>query len=420
MKLSVFAPALFLVACSGGGPELGGRPGATDGGTTGGSTSGTGGGIPMDSGSGGSTNGDPGAGGSTDGLSTGGMASDGAGSGGVGNPAGGNGNTGSGGAAGSGGNEGDCSATGFHVKAGKIYDKKCNEFLLRGINYPYAWYATDGASRFSDMAGQGANAVRVVLASGDQWTKTPVSTVAEIISWLKDNQMIGILEVHDFTGSGESAGAVDPTDKAVSYWTSIKSALDGQEAYVMINIANEAFGNFDTAAEDEDRWENFHVGAVAALRDAGFSHTLIVDAPNWGQDWRNIMRDNANDSVTNIFEADPDGNVVFSVHMYDVYGSASTVQSYFSSFLAHGYPLIVGEFAADHGTGKEVDEGTIMAECASRGVGYLGWSWSGNGSGLESLDIAQNFNAQNLTPWGETLSHGDHGIANSAEICSVY
>ena len=29
-----------------------------------------------------------------------------------------------------------------------------------------------------------------------------------------------------------------------------------------------------------------------AMRNAGFHHTLTVDARNWGQDWQLIMRNN--------------------------------------------------------------------------------------------------------------------------------
>ena len=388
------------------------------------------GGDPLDdeAGSGGSSTGSTGAGGGA--QNTGGVGTGGAlfGAGGGGNAAGGGGPLGTGGegtantggATGSGGGNGECAATGFHVQGSKLYDANCNEFILRGVNYPYVWYADEGAARFEQMASRGANAVRVVLATGDQWTKVDTATVTNIISWLKTNNMIGILEVHDFTGYGESAAAPDPTGLAVAYWNSVKTALVGQEAYVMINIANEAFGNSGSATTDEDLWETFHIDAVKALRDAGFTHTLIVDAPNWGQDWRYIMRDNTNDSVTNIFEADSQKNVVFSVHMYDIYSSANVVQTYFDNFMEHGVPLIVGEFAADHGAGKDVDEGTIMAQCESRGLGYLGWSWSGNSSDLASLDLTNNFNAQSLTPWGEALINDSNGIVSTAQICSVY
>jgi mannan endo-1,4-beta-mannosidase len=130
------------------------------------------------------------------------------------------------------------------------------------------------------------------------------------------------------------------------------------------------------------------------------------------------MRDGT--GATSIFNADPDRNVAFSVHMYDVYSAASTVTNYFSKFLAKGLPFIVGEFAADHGSAGGVDEGTIMSQAVQNGVGYLGWSWSGNSSDLVTLDITNNFNVSSLSTWGSTLINGTNGIKSTSKTCTVY
>ncbi len=286
---------------------------------------------------------------------------------------------------------------------------------MRGVNYPYSWYKDSFSARTADMASVEANAVRVVLSTGARWSRTSGTEVSTIISAMEQNRMVAMLEVHDSTGYAEQSGSVHPND-AVTYWTSsdILTAITGHEDTVLINIANEPFGN-DTS---QSSWESFHAGAVVSLRNAGIRHTLIVDAPNWGQDWSNLMRDG--NGAVNIFNADPDKNVVFSVHMYDVYDSANTVNSYLENFLDKGVPLIVGEFAADHGSAGNVDEDTILASCASRGVGYLGWSWAGNSSDLSSLDITNNFNVNSLTTWGNRLINGSNGIKASAELCSVF
>ncbi len=147
-------------------------------------------------------------------------------------------------------------------------------------------------------------------------------------------------------------------------------------------------------------------------------HTLIVDAPNWGQDWSGTMRDGV--LAQQIFDADPEGNVVFSVHMYDVYGTAQSVEGYLGDFLATGLPLIVGEFAADHGPGAPVAAEAIMASGEAMGVGYLGWSWSGNSSELSSLDIALDFAVGNLSPWGELLINGPDGLLATAQPCTCF
>jgi mannan endo-1,4-beta-mannosidase len=335
---------------------------------------------------------------------------------GTGNPFGNTAGTTTGNSGGGGTGNTGCDAAGFYVEGTSVYDVNCNEFLMRGVNVPHAWYTSNTQGSFSDAASVGANTVRVVLATGGQWSRTSGSMVSQIISWAKENKLVAMLEVHDSTGFGESQAAVHPYD-AVSYWTSsdVLGAITGQEAYVMINIANEPFGNTEST-----QWSSFHQEAVQALRSAGLKHLLVVDAPNWGQDWEETMRNNKNSAASNILDADPDRNVLFSVHMYDIYNTANMVTSYIDTFLGHGLPLVVGEFAADHGAGKNVDEATIMSKSAESRIGYIGWSWSGNSSDLGSLDITNNFNVSSLTAWGSTLINGASGIAETAQTCSCF
>jgi mannan endo-1,4-beta-mannosidase len=202
---------------------------------------------------------------------------------------------------------------------------------------------------------------------------------------------------------------------ATNYWTAsdIAAALRGQEAYVIVNLGNEPNGN-DTSSS----WVSSHVTAVEALRDAGFEHTLMVDAPNWGQDWQNDMRDGGG---APIWDADELKNLVFSVHMYDVYDSSSIVGSYFDTFLnAYEAPLVVGEFAADHGDSGNVDEDTIMSLAEDLSLGYLGWSWSGNSGELATLDITNDFDGDDLTTWGNRLIKGANGIEATSEPCTCF
>ncbi len=295
-------------------------------------------------------------------------------------------------------------------------------FVMRGVNYPYAWFrnSEDTEQQFAAIAATGANAVRVVLANGEQWGRVDGDEVADIIAWAKTNELVTILEVHDATGWDESSGAADP-QTAVDYWLScdIRQAIEGEQAHVMVNIANEPLGNSKT-----DQWVAFHSGAINELRAAGLPHSLIVDAPNWGQDWTNTMRDGGN--AQSIFSADPAGNVVFSIHMYDVYDTDNRVNEYFQAFDNKNLPLIVGEFAADHGEGKDVAEAAIMAGAEAYGFGYLGWSWSGNSDGstggddLSGLDIVKDFTNNDYTEWGEALINGAHGISATAEPCSCF
>lgn len=300
---------------------------------------------------------------------------------------------------------------GFKVQNGVLLDGNGAPFIMRGVNYPHVWYTSRTTQAINDMAGVGVNAVRVVLGNGRQWGPTPASEVKSIIEQLKSRKMIAVLEVHDCTGYGEKTEAA-PMSTAVDYWLSIQNVLKGQEDYVIINIANEPLGN----NIPQSQWAETHIQAIQRLRSAGLTHTIMVDAANWGQDWEKIMYNNA----PQVFNADPLKNIVFSVHMYQVYGSRSTINDYISKFVnQHKLPLVVGEFGADH-QGQDVDEASILELAHQYGIGYLGWSWSGNGGGTESLDITINFNVNNLSSWGNMLINSTYGILRTAEPATIF
>lgn len=142
---------------------------------------------------------------------------------------------------------------------------------------------------------------------------------------------------------------------------------------------------------------------------------LMVDCAGWGQ-----YPDSIKYNGKEVFNADSQRNTVFSIHMYEYAGGDSTtVKTNIDNALSIGVPVVIGEFGAQH-TNGDVDEQTILNYCAQKGVGYLGWSWKGNGSGLEYLDISNTWDGSSLTDWGNTLFYGTNGIKSTASVCSVY
>lgn len=302
------------------------------------------------------------------------------------------------------------SYAGFYVSGGDLYDGNGNKFIMRGVNHAHAWYTSQLDTAMSGIASKGANTVRVVLSNGHRWSYNGANEIADIIAKAKANNLVAVLEVHDTTGYGEDSAAAS-LSSAVDYWISMKNELVGQEDYVIINIGNEPFGNGQAASD----WINGHKTAIGRMRSAGFSHTLMVDAPNWGQDWQNVMRDNAQ----TVFNSDPQSNTLFSVHMYEVYNSYSKVNGYMTTFANNGLALVIGEFSADH-KGHDVDEASIMERAQTLGVGYLGWSWSGNDASTATLDIVNGWNANSLSAWGNTLLNGTNGISNTSVLSTIY
>ena len=298
-------------------------------------------------------------------------------------------------------------ANGFYVDGTTIRDANGQAFVMRGVNIPHAWYTGYTQASIQGAAKRGANAVRIVCADGLEYSKTSLSQLNNIINWCKNNKVICILEVHDKTGSNDTA----VLNAAVNYWIEMKSALQGNEKYVILNIANEWYGAWNHASE----WAEAYKSAIKSLRNAGINNMIMVDAEGYGQWPTSIFQ-----KGTEVFNADPNKNTIFSIHMYQDAGKDSyTVKNNIDRALALNIPVVIGEFADDH-QGADVDEQTIMSYCTEKNVGYFGWSWKGNGSGLESLDIAKDWNGSSLSTWGDKLFNGTYGITKTSKLCSIY
>lgn len=299
-------------------------------------------------------------------------------------------------------------ALGIRLRGGRIVEANGRDLVLRGINHGYTWFPAQAGS-FAGIKAAGANSVRVSLSSGQRWPANTARDVAGVISQCKKNRLICVLDVHDTIGFGQQEGAATLA-QATDYWLSIQSALTGQENYVIINIGDEPYGHnlYST-------WAAETTAAIRRLRAAGFLHMLMVDAPDWGQDLSFTMRDHSRA----VLAADPAGNTAFSIHMYGIFDTAPKVRNYIASYVNRGLPLVVGEFANMHKYGKP-DGDAIMAYSQAYGLGYLGWSWSGNTSEVGYLDMVVNFDPLSRTPWGVRFITGPNGLSTTSREASIF
>ncbi|WP_460061647.1 cellulase family glycosylhydrolase [Streptomyces sp. YKOK-I1] len=298
-------------------------------------------------------------------------------------------------------------ATGLHIADGRLVEANGNDFVMRGVNHAHTWYPGQLQS-LADIKALGANTVRVVLADGHRWSANSASDVANVIAQCKANRLICVLEVHDTTGYGEDSAA-GTLDQAADYWIGLKDVLAGQENHVVINIGNEPWGN-----TNPEGWTAPTIAAVKKLRDAGFQHTIMVDAPNWGQDWQGVMRANAQ----SVYAADTTGNLIFSIHMYSVFDTAAEITDYLNAFVTAELPILIGEFGGPADQWGDPDEDTMMATAQQLNLGYLAWSWSGNTDPV--LDLATAFDPTRLSSWGQRVFNGVNGIAQTAKEATVY
>ncbi|MFT3950559.1 MAG: glycoside hydrolase family 5 protein [Oscillospiraceae bacterium] len=301
----------------------------------------------------------------------------------------------------------DAVTGGFTVSGTELLDANGQPFVFRGINHAHAWFASDDAIAIPAIAATGANSIRIVLSDGGQWSRDDAKTVKSLIKTCRENKLIAILEVHDATGKDDIASL----EAAAQYWIDIKDALIGNEAYVILNIANEWVGTWDSAT-----WKAGYTQVIPEIRAAGIKNTLMVDAAGWGQYGDCIM-----DTGSAVFASDSEKNTMFSVHMYGTAGkNVNSIDANLDGVREMGLCVCVGEFGYKHSDG-DVDESYIMKHCQELSVGYLGWSWKGNGGGVEYLDLAKEWDGSVLSSdWGEVLINGENGILATSQPCTVF
>ncbi len=294
----------------------------------------------------------------------------------------------------------------FHVEGSTIVDANGNEFIMRGVNIAHCWYKNYTETSIKAAADLGTNCVRIVCSNGVQWDKTTAAEVENIINWCKENKQICILEVHDATGKDSA----DDIVAAANYWAEMADLLNENSAYVIVNIANEWYGQWNSAA-----WAEGASKAIKVIRDAGINNMIMIDSAGWGQYPTSIKEKGAE-----VFAADSHKNTVFSIHMYEYAGGdAATIKSNIEGAMQCGAPVIIGEFGHKH-TDGDVDEAYLMDYCVNNEIGYIGWSWKGNSGGVEYLDLVSDWEGKTLTEWGEIFFNSEDGVANNSELCSVY
>lgn len=299
-------------------------------------------------------------------------------------------------------------ATGFYISGTELKDANDNTFVIRGVNNPHAWFDTQAYNALTAIAATGANTVRVVWESTGSPTR-----LQQIIDRCKQLGMVAMVELHNATGSNSAT----LLNQMAQYFTqsSVKSIMNNNERYVLINIANEwgDHGLSDTA------WRDAYKTAISTLRNAGIRNTIVVDASGWGQNSSPIKA-----YGNEVLNHDPQRNVMFSIHMYGSWNNQSRIGSELQAIKNLGLAVMIGEFGYNYNNGNnnlgsQVNAQEIMNQAQAKGIGYMPWSWTGNDAANSWLDMTTN-DWQTLTTWGNLVVNGTNGIRATSVPASVF
>jgi len=254
--------------------------------------------------------------------------------------------------------------TGFYVAGGKLYDPNGNEFRIRGVNRNH-W---DSYGSPTGVPLSGANTERVVLS----FTNSTSYNWNIVSSQMLANRIVPI--PGNWTGTCKADTAT--LSAIVDTWVAQASTWTQLNTRGLINIANE-WGPANSTV-----WRDSYITAIARMRAAGYTGTLVVDSGGCGQDAQDIVKYGAA-----VLASDPQKNILFDVHVYGGFhypATASWMQDYetaMKQLKASGLPLILGEFGPGNNVGPSptlVTPQHVIDTAETNGWGWMPWSWDDN------------------------------------------
>ncbi|MEZ4733921.1 MAG: cellulase family glycosylhydrolase [Caldilineaceae bacterium] len=307
----------------------------------------------------------------------------------------------------------------FYTEGRHLHDPLGNKVILRGVNKMAVWDHVDptGALYFPEIRQTGANSVRIVWLINNDGAPTDPTILDALITNARQNQLIPMIELHDATGQWNRL------QELVDYWVrpEIVALLQKHQAYLLVNIGNEVGDDTVSAAQ----FSAGYSAAIQAMRTAGIHTPLVIDAAEWG---KNLAILDA--SAAMLLAADPDHNLLFSVHLYwsiACGADANFIRTKVEHSVALGYPLIVGEFSKYGGfpcgqpagtsmcsPGGEIDYQTILEVCHQHAISWYAWEWGPGNDFTDPLCAAMDMTPDRL------FAHLKPGWAEEVAISSPF
>lgn len=164
-------------------------------------------------------------------------------------------------------------------------------------------------------------------------------------------------------------------------------------------------------------------GTLGVYRGAGYLNALMIDSGQWGQSWSDLET-----YATEIFNSDPQQNVIFDYHLYGDGGvtTLAGLQTHLINLAAiraaTGACFVIGEVGPyQQGSASSLTQllpSEWISACEAYGFGYMAWSPDDNtlaNSGSDDASFAMMYCAggsspgpdtgkiTNKTTWGKTF-----------------
>jgi len=300
----------------------------------------------------------------------------------------------------------DDTAPVFHVEDGQVLTPSGQPFVARGINLQYGDSPALKYPSIAVIASVKANIVRLELRRNT--TAQQLRTALDAFAAEKLPVMAMYWE-SDITC--HTSGHILRRDFERLWLKRWRPVLQDPKyaPFLMLNLANE----WGTSKGNYEAYIDTYTPLIARMRAAGYRQPIVIDAADCGQNAGSFLEARGR----RLEAADPLHNLIVSVHAYAVpWNSDAKIDQNISDLQATGVPFLIGEFGDTQLDlpNNAVDHLHLMKAAQGAGVGWIAWSWKGNGGAAKILDISRSYGSADLTRRGGEIVNGPDGLQATA------
>jgi mannan endo-1,4-beta-mannosidase len=296
----------------------------------------------------------------------------------------------------------------MYVQNGKLYSPSGNAFVPRGINLQYGDNPASALPAITPIANTGANIVRLQLRK-----TTTAAQLRSALDAIVAKNMVAMPMYWESDVTCQSSSSPLLTAVSSLWLGSWKSVLQDSKyrGKILLNVANEW-------GEDTNNYADYlstYKSVIQSLRSGGYTMPLVIDAAHCGQYADSFLSGRG----TQLLNADPKKNLVFSVHAYHwKWDTHAEIDSAITALKAQSLTFMFGEFGDSHFQApNNIDHYYLLNKTQDESVGWIAWSWKGNGAGEEEiLDMSYSYNSINLTTHGNDIVHGEDGLKQTSVL----